>query len=256
MTALEAPARILVVDDEPGVCELICSFLARKEYDCRAARNAYEAVELLRREEVEVVIADILMPGASGLDLLSSVRERFPKAAVVIITAVADRSLAVEALKMGARAVLTKPLDLRELEIQVDRAVEAVTGVSAPSALPSAGLSEALFACSPFGIVIVDQIGRLTTVNPAFSRMLGIEREAAVGKSLFAFGETDSPELERRWFHELLEGARSEYRVEKRFKTEAGEVRRVGMIVVAGPCGGAGRESAVGWVQELPSEPI
>lgn len=116
---------ILIVDDEPYVAELLCRHLTSEGYSCTKAPNGEKAVELLEREgHYHLVITDILMPVMSGIDLLTYVRSRFPYTAVLMVTAVDDRSSISAALEIGAYGYLLKPFDRSEILINVTAALE------------------------------------------------------------------------------------------------------------------------------------
>ena len=121
----EAPIRILVVDDEPKVRELIQRLLERDGYVCEGVGDAQAALERLRDGvPVALVVSDINMPGMSGLDLLAAVRERHEEVAVLMVTGVDDRRVGVHALELGAYGYVTKPFDRNELAINVANALE------------------------------------------------------------------------------------------------------------------------------------
>ena len=116
--------RILIVDDEPHVCEILSEMLTRDGYECLTAAGGEEACKLLEGTGVSLLLADIIMPGMSGLELLQVVRERFPDTAVIMVTAVDDRDTAVETLELGAYGYLIKPLRRNEVLISVAHALD------------------------------------------------------------------------------------------------------------------------------------
>jgi putative two-component system response regulator len=117
-------ANILIVDDEPDVCELLSRWLTSEGYSCDTATNGRMAVQLLEQKEFDLLISDIMMPGMSGIDLLKVVRGLFLDTAVVMVTAVADRKTAVLALDLGAYGYVIKPFDENEILISVVNAME------------------------------------------------------------------------------------------------------------------------------------
>ncbi len=120
----ESPARILAVDDEPQMAEVIKQWLVRSGYECQTATSAQEALKLLEREPCELVISDIRMPGTGGIELLEYVKEQFPDIAVIMATAVDKRETAIQTLKLGAYGYVIKPFDSNELLINVANALE------------------------------------------------------------------------------------------------------------------------------------
>ncbi|MFL6274094.1 MAG: HD domain-containing phosphohydrolase [Blastocatellia bacterium] len=117
-----APARILIIDDEPYVLSVLYSLLA-KRYDCKTATSALEALELLKSETYDLVLSDIIMPGMSGLELLSEITKLDRHTVVVLISGNLNIQSAIEAMRRGAYDYVTKPFDLAEVEAAVARAL-------------------------------------------------------------------------------------------------------------------------------------
>jgi two-component system response regulator FlrC len=118
-------ARILVVDDEPGIREFLGEALGDDDHDVAVADSGEAAWARLEREGFEVVITDLKMPGMSGLDLLRRVREQQPEIEVILLTAHGNIDSAVEAMRLGAFDYLQKPIgSLAELRLLVRRAAE------------------------------------------------------------------------------------------------------------------------------------
>ena len=116
--------RILVVDDEPLVSEVIIKCLETEHYNCHAADSTDKALRLLEQNNYSLVVSDINMPGKSGIELLSIVKKRFPDVAVIMVTAVDDRKTAIKSLHLGAYGYVIKPFDLNEIVISVVNALE------------------------------------------------------------------------------------------------------------------------------------
>ena len=116
--------RILIVEDEAPMCELLTSFFSEKAYSVDTAQNGEHAVARLREQDYALVITDIKLPGMSGLELLARIRVDWPEMAVVIMTAFSSISSAVEAMKLGAEDYIGKPFQLDELAITVEKALE------------------------------------------------------------------------------------------------------------------------------------
>ena len=115
--------RILVVDDERQIRELVRRLLERAGYECRTAESAAEATRLLGEETFALLLADLQMPGESGLDLISRVRVSHPDTAAIMVTGVDDATLAESALTLGAYGYIVKPFSPSELSIQVMNAL-------------------------------------------------------------------------------------------------------------------------------------
>lgn len=116
--------RILIVEDEAPMCELLTSFFSEKQYDVGTAQDGEHALARLEERDYALVITDIKLPGMSGLELLARIRVDWPEVAVVIMTAFSSISSAVEAMKLGAEDYIGKPFQLDELAITVEKALE------------------------------------------------------------------------------------------------------------------------------------
>jgi len=117
-------ANLLIVDDEQGMRQLLSHVFGRAGHAVRAAENGARAVEMLRESPADLIISDVRMPDMNGIELLRSVREFLPGAAVVLMTAFATVETAREAFKLGADDFIQKPFDVEELKLIVARALE------------------------------------------------------------------------------------------------------------------------------------
>lgn len=117
--------KILVVDDEEGIRSFICEVLEDEGYMVQSACDGMEALRLTAKNNFNLIISDMQMPGMTGLELLSKVKEEQPDTEMVILTAHGTVSSAVNAMKTGAFDYLSKPLDSPdELVVIVERALE------------------------------------------------------------------------------------------------------------------------------------
>jgi len=117
--------RILVVDDEEAIREVVCSMLQSAHFNCRQARSGVEALGILNSgEEFELILSDLMMAEMDGIGLLERAKEKFPDMPVVMVTAVHDITVAMKALRNGAYDYLTKPFDRDQLLAAVRRALE------------------------------------------------------------------------------------------------------------------------------------
>lgn len=107
--------RVLVVDDEPNMLRTVETILRSEGYEVLLAATGRTALETLEREPVQVVLTDARMPSPDGFALLEQIRRRYPRVAVVMMTAYATPKLAVQAIKAGAADYLPKPFDPEEL---------------------------------------------------------------------------------------------------------------------------------------------
>lgn len=117
--------RILVVDDEDAIREIVCSMLAAANYKTRQASSGLKALALLDAgEEFELMLSDLMMADLDGIGLLERTKERYPDMPVVMVTAVHDISVALAAIRNGAYDYLLKPFEREQLLATVRRALE------------------------------------------------------------------------------------------------------------------------------------
>ena len=122
--ASKAPVHCLVVDDEPRLRQVLLHLMRSDGFRCFEACNGVEALEILERQSISLVMSDMRMPRMDGIELLKQIRVRWPDTAVVMITAVADVEVAVSCLASGAMDYLTKPFHLEEVRARVKQALE------------------------------------------------------------------------------------------------------------------------------------
>ncbi|GLH71335.1 hypothetical protein GETHPA_28680 [Geothrix rubra] len=119
------PECVLLVDDDPVVRETLGEALAKRGYTIEASSSAEGALERMAQREFSVVVTDLNMPGgASGLDLLSAIRQRFPETLCVLVTGFATLDNSIQALKQGAYDLIQKPFQMAEIEVVLDRALD------------------------------------------------------------------------------------------------------------------------------------
>ncbi|MBW2476581.1 MAG: response regulator [Deltaproteobacteria bacterium] len=115
-------ASILIVDDEDIIRDLCARTL--KDYRLLQAENGKEALDLLARESVDLILVDVMMPIMNGLDLLQKVKQDDPDQLVIIMTGYADKDIILRALKAEADDFIQKPINLLQLRTAVEKALE------------------------------------------------------------------------------------------------------------------------------------
>jgi response regulator RpfG family c-di-GMP phosphodiesterase len=117
------PISLLIVDDEEQIRKLLAVNLGT-HYNCTTAASTAEAITLLTTTSFNLVLSDITMPGASGLELCNFVSEKFPDTVVIMISAMTDIEYAIDAMRQGAFDYIVKPFDLLSVMLAVDRALK------------------------------------------------------------------------------------------------------------------------------------
>jgi CheY-like chemotaxis protein len=116
---MSGQGRILVVDDEPDVCQLVAEFLESRGYAVQTAASGAEAISSIQVDPPDLVLMDIVMPRMSGLEALRRIREIDPRVGIIMLTAVEDEAVAREAMKGQAYDYITKPVDFGYLELAI-----------------------------------------------------------------------------------------------------------------------------------------
>ena len=115
--------RILLVDDDTTALDLMCEILSEKDYEVDTSSSVDEAVEKLKSQHYHALITDLKMPGKSGIELLEYMVSTYPDIPVIMLTAYGTIQTAVEALKKGAFDYIAKPVQLEELALVLEKAI-------------------------------------------------------------------------------------------------------------------------------------
>jgi response regulator RpfG family c-di-GMP phosphodiesterase len=115
--------KVLIVDDEVDIRELLGDFLEDEGYECHLAQNSKEAIEIYKNKNIDLVMSDIRMPGLSGLELLSELKKLDNNVMVIMISAVKDIEFAISAMSKGAYDYISKPFKLNEVSLIAEKAI-------------------------------------------------------------------------------------------------------------------------------------
>jgi len=121
---MQDKAKILIVEDEKGMRDVLEIFLQEEGYDTFIAKDGREAIEMLEKDIFDVVITDVKMPGADGFEVLKKTKEVSPHTVVIMITAFGSAEAAIEAIKLGAYDYIEKPFKIEEIRVVIKRALE------------------------------------------------------------------------------------------------------------------------------------
>lgn len=115
--------KILIVDDEPQVAEVLRVWLTDEGFEVSICNNGREALQTLEDQKYDLIISDISMPHMGGMELMQRVLKRWKRQAIIMVTGVDDRNTASQALMNGAYGYVIKPFDFNEILINVDNAL-------------------------------------------------------------------------------------------------------------------------------------
>jgi two-component system NtrC family response regulator/two-component system response regulator HydG len=121
---MSVKGRIVVIDDEVNAAAALETLLREDGYDVARAHDGRSGLALLEKHDPDVVLTDLRMPGMDGIELLAKIKEIRPETMVIVMTAYGTVKTAVKAMKLGAEDYLGKPIDVEELEVVLQKALE------------------------------------------------------------------------------------------------------------------------------------
>ncbi|MBW2575428.1 MAG: response regulator [Deltaproteobacteria bacterium] len=174
---------ILLVDDDPFILKSIGPALESEGYNITTADNGKEAVEMVARNDFDLVLTDMVMESVDGMDVLKAAKEVNPDTMVIILTGYADMASAIDAFRLGVDDYIPKPSEPQEMYFRVERCLENLEikkrVKQAEEALrESEERFRMLFQNSTDGIIVADPgTGKFIYVNPAICKTLGYTEE-------------------------------------------------------------------------------
>jgi DNA-binding response OmpR family regulator len=115
---------VLIVDDDPSIRQIMEAIVRQTGMNPIALASGEEAIQLLRRTSVDIILLDVQLPGMTGLEVLRHVRENHPDVGVIMVSVVKEIPIAVEAIKLGALDYVTKDFSPTELSTRVSKSLE------------------------------------------------------------------------------------------------------------------------------------
>ncbi|HBE02763.1 MAG TPA: hypothetical protein DC049_09840 [Spirochaetia bacterium] len=199
---MNSKCKILVTDDEPGIRDMLQFELGQEGYRVFAAANATEALEVLKKENIEIAISDIKMPGMDGIDLLGEIKKINPDIEVIMATGFGTIDSAINALRRGAFDFIGKPFNIEELHFILTKCLEkrslketvilyeisksifssletdTILGIIISSAIK-------IFKADDASIMLTDEMGRLFIASSkTLSREICEETKLALGERI------------------------------------------------------------------------
>lgn len=114
--------RVLVVDDDAAIVDVLTAFLSSKGFKVTGCGSATSGLEALKEEDYDLVLSDIMMAGMDGFEFLRLVRERHPEIGIILMTAYDETYPMSEALRAGADGYITKPFNLQKFSLIFEQA--------------------------------------------------------------------------------------------------------------------------------------
>jgi DNA-binding NtrC family response regulator len=112
---------ILILDDEKRITDEVSEFLTRKKFDVFQANEVEEAFQILKKNQIDILILDLKLKQASGLDVLQKVKSQYPDMEVIMVTGHGDMNTVIESMRLGAIDFLQKPFHTKDIQIAIER---------------------------------------------------------------------------------------------------------------------------------------
>jgi DNA-binding response OmpR family regulator len=176
--------RILIVDDEQSVREVLGEYFSEQGYDVEAAASGEQALAIVARSAPDLILLDVRMPGLDGVATLRRLREIVPEVSVIMVTANEDVGLARETLKLGALDYVAKPFDFVYLERAVMAGLSQAVATDEAAAPPASGDPWRDLALVVFRTARgMSEVGRPSTGARLEAAALDAARAAAAGRA-------------------------------------------------------------------------
>ena len=216
--------RVLILDDEAHVLDVLREHLTEQGYDCTATVSPLESLDILReKEQFAVFLTDLKMPEMHGFEVVRHAKEIDPDLAMIVVTALSDVKNAIQAMRLGADDYVLKPFDLSEISLCVSRAIEKRTLIIQnrehheelktrvrEATEDTERINEELRATKEYledllhstvdAIITLDGTGAVSFVNDGAVTMLGYSREEFVGQPMpkfYAAGAEEARHVQR-----------------------------------------------------------
>ena len=179
-------ATVMVVDDEQDIRDASERILNRAGFQAMKASGGDEALDILGKERIDIVLLDLKMPGMDGLEVLKRIRKLSEIIQVIVITGYATVETAIEAMKKGAYDFIPKPFEPDQLRIVVNRAWEKIRFIQEAQRLEQEknrtlydldtekSRIRTIIESFPSGVVVTDPKGHVVLMNPAFKKLIGL----------------------------------------------------------------------------------
>ncbi len=177
--------RVLVVDDEVRIQKACQRLLTEEGCDVEVAENGIKGLKMIEEKHFDIILLDLMMPGMSGLDVLTDVKSRHPDTVVIIITGYATLEHSIETMKKGAFDFLSKPFSPQELRIVISKAIEFIRTLQDIATEKSR--MRVMINTLRDGVLTTDNQKRIALANPAFLKMIDCRKTSVIGHNISEF---------------------------------------------------------------------
>ncbi|MCP3944610.1 MAG: response regulator [Desulfobacteraceae bacterium] len=171
--------RVLVVDDEERIQKACQRLLSEEGCEVNVAQNGIQGLKMIEEKHYDIVLLDLMMPGMSGLDVLSDLKSRHPDTVVIIITGYATLEHSIKTMKKGAFDFLPKPFTPQELRVVIAKAIESIRTLQDITTEKSR--MRVMINTLREGVLTTDHQKRVALANPACLKMFDCHKRSVIG---------------------------------------------------------------------------
>ncbi|HSL62748.1 MAG TPA: response regulator [Desulfotignum sp.] len=172
--------RVLVVDDEERIQKACQRLLSQEGCNVAVADNGIKGLKMIDEAHFDIVLLDLMMPGMSGMDVLTGIKSRHPDTVIIVITGYATLEHSIETMKKGAFDFLSKPFSPQELRVVISKAIEFIRTLQDIASEKSR--MRVMVNTLREGVLTADHQKRIVLANPAFLKMIGAGTRSAIGR--------------------------------------------------------------------------
>lgn len=173
-------ASILVVDDEKRIRDGCSSILAKEGFNVQTAESGYDALKALETHYFDIILLDLMMPGISGMEILSHVKAADVDTVIIVITGYATVENSIAAMKRGAFDFISKPFSPDDLRLVISKAIEYIQTLQ--DIVHEKSRMRALINCLSDAVMATDRSKRVALANQAFLKTIGYQGREFIGK--------------------------------------------------------------------------
>jgi two-component system phosphate regulon sensor histidine kinase PhoR len=171
--------RVLVVDDEVRIQRACQRLLSQEGCDVEVAENGIQGLKMIDEKHFDIVLLDLMMPGMSGLEVLSDVKSKHPDTVIIIITGYATLEHSIETMKNGAFDFLSKPFSPQELRLVIAKAIDFIRTLQDITTEKSR--MRVMINTLMDGVLTTDNQKRIALANSACLQMMGCHKKSVIG---------------------------------------------------------------------------
>ncbi len=174
--------RVLVVDDEDRIQKACHRLLTQEGCEVALADNGIKGLKMIEETHFDIVLLDLMMPGMSGMDVLTGIKARHPDTVIIVITGYATLEHSIETMKKGAFDFLSKPFSPQELRVVISKAIEFIRTLQDIASEKTR--MRVMVNTLKEGVLTTDHQKSIVLANPAFLNMIGAGIRSAIGRQV------------------------------------------------------------------------